>query len=241
MKEQTYKSDFQMFLAHTDEKVVLLNAITATVQKQKPKSMLDIGAGNGLLSVPLARLVSTYVAVEPHPRFAETLRDYGLQVIQDYFPTKINQRFDFILSSHSINYEQDKFRPFIENAWDLLKPKGTLLIVTYRGQADDWTELLHKLGKNLEDKNRLGYNQIVKLLYSLGTLKLRKVVTYVRASNITEMLLALSFVASDGEPEKKAAFLEQKLRLQKLMDTKYQNKEGYFFPFTHYFLETSKT
>ena len=67
--EDIYKNDFEKFLSHTDEKKVLLDEISKEIEKHKTESLLDIGAGNGLLSIPLSKKVESYLAVEPNKKF----------------------------------------------------------------------------------------------------------------------------------------------------------------------------
>ncbi|HCI05263.1 MAG: hypothetical protein UX26_C0009G0014 [Parcubacteria group bacterium GW2011_GWC1_45_9] len=236
-----YKNDFEKFLAHTDEKQILLEEISKEIEKYGAKSLLDIGAGNGLLSVPLSKKVENYLAIESNKGFATKLREAKLEVIEGVFPLEIPGAFDMALASHSISYEKDSFEPFIKEAWKSVKSRGVLLIITYRGQEDDWTRLMKDLGESHEDHNRIGFNQIIELLASLGKVKTRKVITRVKTDNLEDMIQALSFVASDGKPEKKEKFLENHLRLGKILSEKYQDKNGYFFPFQHFFIITEKS
>ena len=236
----SYKNDFEKFLTYTNEKQVLLVEISKEIEKHKAKSLLDIGAGNGLLSVPLSKKVESYLTIEPNKGFVAKLRATELEVIEGTFPLEISGTFDVVLASHSISYSRDLFEPFIKEAWKLVKPKGVFLIITYRGQEDDWTRLMKDFGENHEDPNRVGFNQIVELLASLGEVKTRKFITHVKTDKLEDMVQALSFVASDGKPEKKIEFLKNRSRLEKILNKKYQDENGYFFPFQHFFITTEK-
>lgn len=238
--ENNYKNDFEKFLSHTDEKQVLLSSISGEIEKYKVKSLLDIGAGNGLLSVPLSEKVENYLAIEPHQSFAAKLRAAGLEVIENVFPLKVPGTFDMVLASHSISYERDSFEPFVKEAWRSVKSRGIFLIITYRGQEDDWTQLMKSLGGNHEDPNRIGFNQILVLLSPLGKLRTRKVITKVRTKSLDDMVQALSFVASNGDPRRKIEFIKNKPRLEKILKQKYQDEDGYSFPFQHFFIITQK-
>lgn len=238
--EDIYKNDFEKFLSHADEKEVLLEEILQDIRKYKIKSLLDIGAGNGSLSIPLSREVGSYLAVEPNEKFVVKLREAQLKVAEGKFPLEIFGFFDMVLASHSISYRRDLYVTFIGEAWKLVEPNGIFLIITYRGQEDDWTKLMKELGENHEDRNRVGFNQIVELLASLGEVKTRKVITRVKAKNLNDIVQALSFVASGGKPEKKDRFLEKAERLEKILKQKYQDNGEYSFPFQHFFITTQK-
>lgn len=238
--EDIYKNDFEKFLTHTDEKQVLLAEISEEIARHKSKSLLDIGAGNGLLSIPLSKKVENYLAIEPNKSFVAKLRKVGLKVIEGTFPFEIFGTFDMVLASHSISYSRILFEPFIKEAWKLIKPQGVFLFVTYRGQEDDWTRLMKDIGKKHEDLNRVGFNQIIELLASLGEVKTRKVITQVKTDKLEDMIQALSFVASNGKPEKKAEFIKYRLRLEKTLSKKYRHNNSYCFPFQHFFITTKK-
>lgn len=209
MHESEYKNDFEKFLAHTNEKDVLAREIGADIVRFKINSILDIGAGNGLMNIPLSKRVDTYTAVEQNPIFVEKLAEAGINVIEAHFPVHIEGAYDLVLVSHATSYKEDSFEPFVRAGWNLVAPHGRLLIITYRGQEDDWTELMKQIRQPTSDSNRIGYNRLVELLFSLGEVKVRKVTTTVQTDNIDDMVDALSFVASDGNPERKAEFLKQ--------------------------------
>lgn len=239
--EDAYKNDFEKFLSCTDEKQILLDEITDDIKRIGANSLLDIGAGNGLLSIPLSKRIDHYVAIESKVSFVEKLKEAGLTVMQATFPTNVEGSFDLVIASHSISYKKNLFEPFIRKAWELVKPDGTFLIITYRGQEDDWTNLLRELGENLIDYNRVGYNSTIELLYSLGEVKTRKVTTRVLTENIEDMLDALSFVASDGKPKRKERFMKKQSRIEKILNSRYRDGANYFFPFQHFFISTHKS
>jgi len=238
--EDIYKNDFEKFISHTDEKQILLDEILKEVEEYDTKSLLDIGAGNGLLSIPLSRKAKSYLAVESNEKFVSKLRKAGLEVIEGKFPLEISGLFDMVLASHSISYRNDLFKSFIKKAWGLVKPNKVLLAITYRGEEDDWTKLMKELGENHEDQNRVVFNQMVELLASLGAVKTRKFITKVQTKNLDDMVQALSFVASNGELKKKAEFLKQSKKLEKILKQNYRDSNGYLFPFQHFLLTTQK-
>lgn len=244
----SYINTFQKYLSHTDEKEIFLVEITKEIEKYNVHSLLDIGAGNGLLSIPLSKKVDRYIAVEPKEEYVKKLKAADLEVIHEKFPTEINESFDLVLSSHSLySYKKENFEPFIKEAWNLVNPNGILLIITYRGQEDDWTNLMDQIGvkkENLkikiEDYNRIGYNGLIELLNSLGEVKTKKIITKVVTDNIEDMIQALSFVFSDGKMEKKKQFLSFRNKLEDVLNSQYKDDKGYYFPFQHFFITTKK-
>lgn len=239
-KQNAYKNDFEKFLAHTNEKEILRDEIIQEIKKRKAKSLLDIGAGNGLLSIPIAQVVDRYLAIEPKEVFVKTLKAAGLDVIHDRFPTILEDQFDFVLSSHSIKYDKALFEPFVRAAWKCVAPNGALVIITYRGQEDDWTRLMDALGENPTDRNRVGYNGLIMLLNDLGEVKTKKIKTTVRTDTIDDMIDALALVAANGVPERKEEFMKKRTKLEKILRSSYTKNSGFEFPFQHYIISTLK-
>lgn len=244
----SYINDFQKFLSHTDEKGILLDEIAKEIEKYNIHSLLDIGVGDGLLGIPLSEKVDKYLAIEQKEEYVRELNDGGLEVMQGKFPMKIDESFDLVLSSHSLgSYRKENFESFVREAWKLVNPKGILLIITYRGQEDDWTNLMDYIGARnersdikIEDYNRVGYNTLLELLNSLGEIKIRKVVTRVETNNIEDMIQALCFVFSYGKAEKKEQFISFRTKLEKIFNSKYKDDKGYYFPFQHFFITVQK-
>jgi SAM-dependent methyltransferase len=111
----SYQSDFEAYLACTDEKEILLREIRRDFHRQKVKTVLDIGAGNGKLSIPLSKEFS-YLAVEKKPEFVKSLTKNGVSVIEGLFPIPIEEKFDAVLISHSLNVYRESFETFVSAA-----------------------------------------------------------------------------------------------------------------------------
>ena len=220
--------------------LILLNEISKEIEKNKSESLLDIGAGNGLLSIPLSKKVNKYLAIEPNKNFIVKLRENGVSVLEGAFPMEVPETFDIVLASHSISYQKNSLEEFIREGWKAVKPGGIFLIITYRGQEDDWTRLMKNLGENHEDRNRVVFGRMIQTLSSLGRVKTRKVITKVKTENLEDMVQSLMFVASGGKREKKEQFFKKKSQLVKILKHGYQDKNGYFFPFQHFFITTQK-
>ncbi len=239
--DSLYITDFNKFLSHTDEKSVLFEAIAREIKLFKVNSLLDIGAGNGLLAIPLSKKVKKYTAIEPKSKHADLLRQANLEVIKHSFPTdRVSRTYDGILASHVISYEDDNYKSFILSAWKYLKPGGIFMLITHKGEENEWTELLNDAGLGNSIYSNESFEDMKSLLQSLGEFELKKIVSCVKTDNTKDMIEALSFVASDGVPERKKAFMSRRSILEKILKAKYRQTDTYFFPFNHFLLITQK-
>ena len=236
-----YESDFELFLYNTNEKKVLLDYFSELINKDRAKSMLDIGAGNGLLSIPLSLRVEKYLAIEPNPKFSKTLRKNDIEVIEKTFPCSVDKSFDIVLSCHSIPHNISSATEFVQAAWQLVSSEGKLIIITYRSnEEDDWTKLMNCLGEDWLGTNTASYRALIELLSSLGKVKIEKITSCVSATDLAVMIKALSFVYSDGKEELRDRFLEKKEILKKVLINDYFDGHKYTFPFQHFYLDVKR-
>ena len=105
---EEYTKAFRAFLDHTTEKQDLFAALKRRIEVAGAQSLLDIGAGNGDLAIPLSELVTTYLAIEPKPDFAAKLMANGIKVINSAFPCDFGGTFDAVLASHVIPWETNE-------------------------------------------------------------------------------------------------------------------------------------
>lgn len=240
LRQQTavYTHAFQTFLVHTDEKRVLLEQLKWRIPN-RAISLLDVGAGNGDLAIPLSKLVDRYVAFEQKENYVLMLRQAGLQVADEIFPHSLPWYFNLVLLSHSLPWKQVEYEPFVEQAWLLVKPGGKLLIITYDDEKGDWNGLLDvcDLKGNRVQRQRL--ERLMFLLEGFGPLTKSSVTTHVRTHTLDEMMRALAFVYSDGDPEKIDRFVDN-TRAQHLIEDRRGLEESYSFPFDYIFLEVQK-
>jgi SAM-dependent methyltransferase len=239
----TYSESFKTFLAHTDEKPILLQAITKKLQTINADSLLDIGAGNGDLAIPLSKVVKRYVALEQKADFAERLREAGLEVIEQPFPCAMEKHFDAVLLSHSLPSHDEKrseWSIFLDAAWKLLKERGHLLIVTFdEDSTSDWNQLVKVLGFRDFERDETRFKFLKKYLQNFGQVEQETITTHVRTATLEDMLRALAFVWSDGQEQHLKTFL-QNPQIAKQIRERYLTKSGFTFPFRHYLLDTSK-
>lgn len=239
MREE-YDRAFAVFLEHTDEKERLFDAIAERIRVGGAISLLDIGAGNGDLAIPLARLVGRYLAVEQKPTFLKVLQRAGLRVVGASFPFVIEEQFDLVLVSHALPYKAEDYRPFLDQAWVCVAPGGSLLGITYHRDQGEWRDLLIACGFPEKQSEAARFEGLKTYLSRLGQTTVDVVTTHVCTSSVADMLSALSFVYSDGEPGKVSLFRKKSADLTRSLDTHYHNAEGYRFPFQHVFLQTQK-
>jgi len=235
-----YKNAFEKFLKHTNEKLILLSEIEKYLGIYKVESLLDVGAGSGEISVPLAKKVPRYLAVEKNPEFVTLLNQAGIETIAAEFPIAVQEKFDMVLASHTISYRRPDFtnyiKGFIQTAWDLIESKGVFLVINSEGGNDDWYRFLKEIGEEGElEKNKTGYQETLEQLALLGEVKIEKVSTYVTTSNMVDTIDALAFVAGKGDPLRKDKILRHEDLIEKLLKQEYATPEGFSFPVHHYF------
>ncbi len=238
-KNQQYKEDFEKFLIHTNEKSVLLQAIKQEIDNHNISSLLDVGPGDGRLSIPLSLEVKNYLGVESNPLYVDKLRAANLRILSEDFPLNINESFDMVLMSHSLTYKPNLIIDFITKGWELLDSPGIIMIIIFRSELDDWTCLLSEIGENPLKKYQDCYTVIEETLKSYGNLEIKKVITEVTTDTLDDMIEALSFVASDGNLERKKLFLSHSKQLKEMLK-KYTKNDLYYFPFQHICLLVKK-
>ena len=239
MKE-LYDKDFEIFLQSTNEKDVLFKEFESFIKENNIRSILDIGAGNGDLAIPLSKMdnLENYLAIEPSLKFSKKLKEKNINVLVGKFPNEVNveEKFDLVLSSHSIPTDKEKMIPFIENAKRLNSKNGKLVIITYKGEEDDWTELCGLLNENRFQINQIFYKDIIEQLSKIGEVKIKKITTTVSSPNIEDVLQALSFVFGYGEVDRKKYFFKNENLIKDLLVKKYYKNNIFSFPFRHFFI-----
>lgn len=238
---EEYARAFETFLRCTDEKKVFLETLKEKIAEDKISSIIDIGAGNGDLALPLSKLIQKYVAIEPVHTYAERLRKNGIDTIESFFPCDVGNTFDMALISHSLPWKSEKYQPFLLKASELLNKSGEVLVITYDDGIGDWHEML--LNCNLPSKRRVtghigALTDFIRLTFSNMTRT--DIVTTVTSKNLDEVLSALAFVYSDGEPSHFKEFTNSAVVRDYLKDRYWTEEKGFSFPFTHIFLSFKK-
>jgi SAM-dependent methyltransferase len=234
-----YAEAFQVFLSKTDEKVVLREALEAKLDELKPNSMLDIGAGNGDLSIPLSRKVHSYVAVEQNPKYIERLEKVEVKTLHGIYPFEIADKFDIVLVSHALpshSAGRDGWQPFINSAVQQLKPRGHLLLVTFEDEKSEWNSLIEDSGLDDIRPRERRLESLKTYLQGIAHVEVSSITTHVRTESLKDLIRALAFVWSDGKVDKLQLFVKNK-RIPEYLKTHHTERGGYAFPFLHYFLD----
>jgi SAM-dependent methyltransferase len=220
-----------MFLQCTDEKELLEEWLTERLSASRTDSILDIGPGPGDLSLPLSRLFTRYIAVEPNAAYATTLQQQGLAVIEKPFPTVIEGDFDVVLASHVINLTDTSVEPFVKAAWDLLKSGGRLVIVTHQGIEADWIALCQTLSDDNLPYHPAVFGRLMAELEAYGPVVVERLTTHIASPKLSKLLAALGFVWSDGDLQRWQIFEQHVAAVAALLHSRYYSGGRFTIPF----------
>lgn len=220
-----------------NQKQILLSKISEIIDRYRAKSILDIGAGGSILAVPLSKRVEKYIAIEVVPDRAKELRDVGLAVVERVFPdVAVSGTYDLVLSSHSIPEKKELYRPFLEKAWQLVAPKGHLVIITFKGVKDGLEILASQLRRSWVSSDGEKYDEMIRILSGFGDIDKGKIVSRSNSKDINEMADMLTFSIGGTDQEKESYRQE----LKNVLETKYKNGDNYIFPHEHLVLIVQK-
>lgn len=242
VSHEQYIRSFEKFLSHTNEKDIFVKELSGYLERYKPESVLDIGAGNGSLAIPLSEQVKNYEAIEQNPKYALRLQEAGIKTQEATFPVPLSQMFGMVILSHVVSYEAANHTEIIPPALDVVEPGGHLILVTHRGNSeDDWSKLLGNIGMDRYDGYAAIYSEIIDMLNRAGKTEVRKVQTTLDTSSLEDMLEAMAFVASNGRIEGYQEFMSKRSEIKEILDSEYSVDSGYSFPYQHIFIDTHKT
>jgi SAM-dependent methyltransferase len=229
-----YADAFDTFLASTDEKEVLAAELGRQIRRHGSRSLLDIGAGSGQLGALLAPLVDDYLAVEVRKSYASQLQARGLRVQTARWPCLLDQRFDAVLMSYVLTFDDD-LRAMIEPAVEALTPDGMLLLVLHDVNDSDWGQLLDILEIPYLAESELPRRTTKIMRDELGlNVSLSYATSFARTEHVSDMVDALRFVVAAGIQERLAPFEAKHAAIVTLLESRYQKPDGSFeFPFRH--------
>lgn len=220
------------------QKPTLVENIINFIHKFDVKSLLDIGAGSPVTALPISHQVERYLAVEQDPKSFRELRKANLNVIQGKFPVVIENSFDLVLSSHSIpENSPDSYSLFLTKAWELIKPGGHFLIITFKGSLVGLDEIRQELF-NTDLKKCREYEIILDFFRSKDDFHIQKINSYIESKNAVAMadFLAPWLVSA----------LQQKNEIMpdliNILNARYKVRSDlYVFPTEHLFISCKKS
>ncbi len=232
---------FESLQRYSNEKQVYVDTFIDYINRYSACSLLDIGAGNGDLAIPVSDHVEKYVAVERSPEYADLLRSAGKTVIQRLFPTEIEGQYDLVVMSHVVSHVMGNYTSLVPSAWELVKPEGHLLIVTNQDTEEgDWSRLLEAVGLGYPDLANERLQELIHDLQQIGNIEIRRVSSYLTTQNVTQMVEAMAFLAASGGTTHRDRFMKQANVVARILDSGYRSGDGYHFPLTHPFISTQK-
>jgi trans-aconitate methyltransferase len=136
-----YHEAFQVFLAHTDQKVNARRWLDGLVQSLAHRRVfIDAGAGNGQVTAWFVDQFERTIAVEPSPSLSADLRqtcpraDVHAVPILDARPAALG---DLILCSHVLYYvDRGLWMAHLDRMASWLAPGGTLVVVLQNHETD---------------------------------------------------------------------------------------------------------
>lgn len=167
--EEVFRKQFELFIrSSTDKRVELMKIGEVIADLRHRRRFLDVGAGGGDLTIPLAQSFHETTIVEPNTAQVEFLRRrYPHFKLHNTTWADVElgaDRYDFILCSHVLYYlDEADWIPAIDKMRAHLEPDGRLVIVLQSpiGELADfynrfahydvdilglWRELIHRFG-----------------------------------------------------------------------------------------------
>jgi SAM-dependent methyltransferase len=221
----------------SDQSQILADSIAEFVTERGARSLLDIGAGNGRVAIPLSGQVSRYLAVEKNTSHCEALRHAGLDVINAIFPVEIDEQFDMVVASHSIPEADAAFyEPFLAQAWKLVAARGLLLIITFKAVSNSPISRLAEeiAGRKYQDDHR--YTLMTKILSTYGDVAIAERTSHFASEEFSDIATVFgSWFWRSAEEESKVKPL-----LEIAMQTRFRVGGEYRVPTPHRFVATTK-
>lgn len=232
-----YSWAFQTFLECTDEKQIILKQLKDSIQEFGVGSILDIGAGNGDLAIPLSQLVRRYVAIEERKDFADKLRRSGIEVVNSKFPCITGAKFSMVLVCHSLpphSEGESRWKWFVSEAWRCKAPSGMLSIVTFDDENSEWSRMLQFCGLDKLKPRHPRLKNLRENLRTLGLVQETSRIAFVRSHELHRLIRALAFVWSDGDESLIQEFVTNR-DVAGYLKVRYKTSGQYYFPFYHIF------
>ncbi len=130
---------FSDYLYQTGVSVSHRNFLREFAHNLQGESVLDIGCNDGTFISFFSPVWWSAVGIEPSKKLYKQCKTFGLQVINDYFPTKekIVQRFNHITAFNVFAHNDNPFN-FLMEMTRLLTAHGKIHIITTPSRIDNF-------------------------------------------------------------------------------------------------------
>lgn len=133
-----YRYSFDLYTRHSNAKRKVANSIIDFMESHSLSNVMDVGAGNGMLTRELLRFTDDIYAVEPNELFWPALQELhsaGLRFAgaraQD-LETAGDEKFDLVLMSYLLDsVPAEQVQSICETVRTYLNEKGVMVGVTY--------------------------------------------------------------------------------------------------------------
>ena len=208
-----YDESFKAFLSATNEKEVIASALADGIVRTGA-SILDIGAGNGVMTRHLLSQLSigSYIAVEANSTFCDALTGGGISTIRGSYPDVDvilgDSRYDNVLSIYSAPLDHPKREKFLQRAFSRTNDAdGSLTVVSFGG-IDAWAKMVAEIettlpvlpaGANIYRVIGEDYpEQLRNDCGMLGEVTTRLVTSEIITNSPEELYYAVAFTATAG-------------------------------------------
>lgn len=192
--------------------------------------LLEIGAGTGYLSRRLLDQGWFVDSIEPGSGYKDHWRRYGVEVINDFFPsTAVQGQYDVIVFYTVLEHISDT-TTFLRTVRDHLAPGGTVILsvpdCTEEIIAGDPSMLLHEhfqyftkpvLERTLAAAGLLAHverSEFGRSLYAVATINLQSESTFIPSANIADVQMLCAYF--DKVARMRETISEKLMRLAKL-------------------------
>lgn len=217
-----------------NQRAILKETVLQVISRHKIQSMLDVGAGSSGTALAYKNAVKNYLAIERDEGRAEALGKDGIAVINESFPCIIEDKFDLVLSSHSIPEEVEAYEAFLQTAWKNVSEQGYLMIITFKGASETLWRLRNELlPAKAPRKDSELVKEMMRILQSFGHPTISRVTSWERTKVPEDIAqeLSLSLRLDHGQ---------LKERLLSVLESRFKDGCGYFFPHEHLVLLIKK-
>lgn len=133
-----YRYSFDLYTKHSNAKRKVANSIIDFMESRNLSTVMDVGAGNGVLTRELLRFTDHVYAVEPNELFWPALQELhsaGLRFVgkkaQD-LETARDDKFDLVLMSYLLDsVPAEQVQPICDTVATYLNDNGAMVGVTY--------------------------------------------------------------------------------------------------------------